>query len=347
MTPDELIASCQDLFLFAQVLRRLKSTAQLKDFILLQALRLRQPTIHEAVLFEIEGAHFDIETTVTDIAILRRGPHLAPLLDSFHLSLDMDSLTAFRGKLLHSIQRKRFNTVAAPHFFDSLSDHYKLDAKCITFSEFRSSTPVVELTQGIVAIPIRDSFQTLVLVCSAGHARGDAITGPEKVVLALLGHIAATALTVRRIVRDATAVLEKTSPLLEVLQHDTGAFLFANSVISSSAHDLLNHCDQVDNSVRNILALTDSHLPEHRDTVVETLRGSISYIRQCLRTIVDVSRFRKPDKGSFQRVDVNPIVTQVIRGLEWRLTRDNSKIAFNAESRPCLARCNSHLSRNA
>jgi signal transduction histidine kinase len=138
-----------------------------------------------------------------------------------------------------------------------------------------------------------------------GH---DLVTDRDLLDLQIYGSVAERALRNRLLRKDLDSALENANDLLRATERDSGSLIFASSVVSSFAHDLLTSCDSMLENFQDLY----SHL---RPSQIEDTKGTrqaigreIAFVRNCMERAVDVARMNQITGKNFQYANIHDLI---------------------------------------
>lgn len=297
------------IFSAGAALERLASENHVPDFLLLGALWQGCLDFDLAQVYVIGNAGDRAHPRVAEIRTLRKDYSFRTLASAFRTSFNQDTLTSFRGRLKQLIDTVTFPARDQPRLARKLPKAGRiLRRRQLPFAPARWSVVRVSRSSSLAGIlsPGKGlGYALLVAREGTGH---DLMTDDDLLDIGAYASFAGHALQNRRLAIDTKTVVSKAEQFLESVERDAGALVFAASVVSSFAHDLLASASILRSHMSLVWSALSPQHKEHLSHSHEAIVRETDFISGCMKRAVEIAKLEKATAENFRKADIHDLI---------------------------------------
>ncbi len=321
---------------FGDILERLESPDYVPDYLLLGAVWSECLSFPSAGVFIFGGGECETMTSVRQLRTIKK-KDCEDVIRKFEALLSQKAatgraLSGLRGALSRAVGWEDFPQHERCTIEEAVANKYGIKRDLVE-KRLALGRPATRLAPNLVATSMLGHGEeaNYLLVTVTSETQHDLTTDRDMLDVEIFGSVMQGALRTRQMVTNVTSVLSKAEPLVAAVEEDAGALIFAGSIVSSFAHDLLTSCKRMENQIDYIWAGIKRSEQVHLVSYREIATKEIQFMRGCLSRAIDVARMNKIEKRHFVEADINKIIREV--EVSSRKLFDDNKIEFRFSSK--------------
>ncbi len=247
-------------------------------------------------------------------------------------------LNSYRLQLEDScVKWEKFSDKEKPLLNDIIAKLYGMNTRSVA-NIIKSSQMSVRLSPNCVATLISGGKYKYFIVGQIMGSGHDLAPNQYLLDIGIYGLMIQQAIKNRKFSRDVEYVLKNCEEFLEETKKDSGAMIFASSIVTSFAHDLKESCGNLKGHLYDIWSKLGESKQKELLYAYEAARRENLFIKECMDRAIDIARFERISKKDFEVYDLHQLFRQIENEFlnRFKKNRISQKFLLKAPNRMVL-----------